>query len=87
VYPEVAWDPLKFVRTPRNYWQNIDNQRSFMDNLAKKLNILLEPNNVFTKVDMTSPDDWYSMNEKTLREHGGRGLLQYYRGSVLKGKV
>ena len=39
VYPEYPWLPWKFVRLPRNYWSNIENQREFMQYLSKQLNI------------------------------------------------
>jgi hypothetical protein len=49
VYPNVQWDLLKFHRIPKRkdiadkmplrYWNNLDNQRNFMNEVAKKLSI------------------------------------------------
>jgi hypothetical protein len=39
VYPDYNWLPWKFTRYPRNYWNDIKNQRKFMDWAAKELNV------------------------------------------------
>ncbi len=53
------------------YWDNLSSQRTFMDNLAKKLGI----------VDM---EGWYSITAKTLQMNGGSTLARKYNGSVFK---
>ncbi len=47
------------------------NQRLFLDNLARQLNI-------------TDQHGWYNLTITALREHGGHALLQKYKGSVCK---
>jgi hypothetical protein len=39
VYPEYEWLPWKFQGTTRKYWEDINNQRKFLDWAAKQLNI------------------------------------------------
>ncbi len=56
------WDLSKFTHVPRKYWDDLSNQRSFIDQLAKKLNV-------------TSLEDWYKVNYSTLQQHGASGLL------------
>ncbi len=48
-------------------WGNFQHQRSFMDNLAKKLNI-------------NKLDDWYKVSSDTVKLHGGSELLSNYKG-------
>jgi len=71
VYPEFTWDPLKFVKAPQSYWMSVDNQRSFMDTLAKKLG--------FKEGDTAA---WYNVSHQTLHENGGASLLDQYGGSL-----
>jgi hypothetical protein len=47
-YPEHEWLPWKFSQTPKNYWEDVNNQRKFMEWASKELNIK----------DMT---DWYKV--------------------------
>jgi hypothetical protein len=51
LYPEYDWLPWKFSTCPRNYWNDMKNQRKFMDWAAKELKIK----------DMS---DWYSVSHK-----------------------
>ncbi len=39
LYPEYRWDELKFQK-PKEYWKKKVNQRSFFNQLAKKLSIM-----------------------------------------------
>jgi hypothetical protein len=47
-YPDYDWLPWRFVLCPRNYWDDMKNQRKFMDWATKELNI----NNM---------SDWYNI--------------------------
>jgi hypothetical protein len=38
-FPDFDWLPWKFSLVPRNYWDDVNNQRKFMDWVAKELNI------------------------------------------------
>jgi hypothetical protein len=39
VYPEYEWLPWKFDRCPNNYFENVNNQRKFMEWAGKQLKI------------------------------------------------
>ncbi len=56
---------------PPHHWNSVANQRAFMDELAKKLNI-------------KSPTDWYKVTRGTFTQYGGDGLLQRYHSSFYK---
>ena len=45
--------PWKFQTTPRNFWNDISNQRKYIDWLAKELKI-------------TKQEDWYSVNQQVI---------------------
>ncbi len=64
------WDQSKLLYSHRP-WDQMTNQRSFMDDLAKKLNI-------------SSHGGWYSVRGADLKRNGGWGLLQKYNGSTSK---
>lgn len=52
VYPEYKWQPWRFVKAPKGYWQSTQNLRDYIEWLGKQLGI-------------TQLDDWYkyvSMN-------------------------
>jgi hypothetical protein len=53
VYPENEWLPWKFVICPHNYWDDMKNQRKFIDWAAKQLNI-------------KEKSDWYNVTVKCL---------------------
>jgi len=64
----IDWDIHKFKQISRGYWDDIANQKKFMDGLAKKLTI-------------TESDGWYTVMGKTIQDHGGDGLLQRHSWS------
>jgi hypothetical protein len=39
VYPEYDWLPWKFEKGPSHYWEDVKNQRKFMDWAAKQIGI------------------------------------------------
>jgi hypothetical protein len=51
VYPDYDWLPWKFYTCPRHYWEDIKNQRKFMDWVGKQLSVQ----------DMS---DWYNVSFK-----------------------
>ncbi len=67
--PIYRWDSTKFKAKVN--WDEPASQRAFMDNLAKKLNI-------------TNLDGWYTVQAKTIEQHGGYGLLHKYSNSPRK---
>ena len=48
VYPEYDWLPWKFERVPHRFWENVENQRKFLDWASVQLNI-------------KKLDDWYQI--------------------------
>ena len=80
VYPEYDWLPWKFNYLPRNYWDNVNNQKKFMDWAGKELQI-------------NEMSDWYNVHfqvenslkfrpiEQKIIELGGLSLLmKKYKG-------
>ncbi len=65
------WNHHSFARLPQNYWNHKVNQRAFMDDLAKQLNI-------------QNHDLWYKISWTTLGELGGSTLLLRYNNSPSK---
>lgn len=51
IYPETEWLPWKFDNAPRNYWNDITNQKRFMNWAAKELEI-------------KNMEDWYSVSNQ-----------------------
>jgi hypothetical protein len=59
---------------PKGYWKDINNQRAFFDEMASKHNL-------------HNPRDWAAVSWETLLKEGGYFVSQYYKGSLLKGKL
>jgi len=68
VYPKHPWDASKFSIRPHAYWQSLENQKKFMDELGKKIGI-------HSEADF---DLWYEQPNSILKEHGGAGLADLY---------
>jgi len=58
-------------RKPLRFWNKLTNQKTFMDNLGKELNIRFM-------------EDWYKVSLQTVIEHGGGTLLNKYNRSLTK---
>ena len=72
IYPEVEWGFVK-LRQPsktRKYWQSIENQKSFLNEIYQILNL-------------QSLDDWKLISRKTIRDLGGAGLLRIYNENLM----
>jgi hypothetical protein len=54
VYPEYEWLPWKFKICPKNYWEDVNNQRRFMEWSARQLNI-------------KEMSDWYNVSLKVCK--------------------
>ncbi len=63
------WDISKFTSVPTRYWNVVSNQRAFMDDLAKKL-------------DIKEVGGWLHVNTLDIQENGGSRLLMKYNGSL-----
>jgi hypothetical protein len=51
VYPQYDWLPWKFTTCPRHYWEEVKNQRKFMEWAGKQLNV-------------KEMSDWYKVTVK-----------------------
>ena len=53
MYPEYDWLPWKFVRCPNSYWEDINNQKKFINWAANELGVqsMSEWYNVSTQVN------------------------------------
>lgn len=65
VYPNQDWPIWKFNRVPSGQWDDLNQQRQFMDMVAQKLGL-------------KSMDDWYYVKQSQIKQLGGASLLQHY---------
>ena len=65
-YPNYPWDVRLRKKVGNNYWNSIDNQRTFFDELFQKLNL-------------KKMDDWYKVKTEKIRENGGRMILKKHK--------
>lgn len=63
------WDLTNFTTAPMNFWDNVSNQKVFLDNLSKKLNI-------------KHVHDWFRITTTKFQAKGGSTLLRKYNGSL-----
>lgn len=71
VYPQHPWLPWRFVGgVPAGYWDDMQNQQKFVENLARELNI-------------EHWEDWYKVSQREILATGGAGhiLKTLYNGS------
>jgi hypothetical protein len=57
---------------PFGYWKDINNQRTFFDNLGRELNI-------------QQPEDWYTVDVRTVVKKGGSFIHYHYNSSLIEG--
>jgi hypothetical protein len=74
VYPNQLWETNTTQRKPTGYWQDVGNQRKFFDRMALMLNI-------------TKPEDWYSVTIDRLLKNGGSFIRKYYKSSLVQGTL
>jgi len=72
VYPEFRFDPLKFPKAPASYWNRLENQKRFLDELALKLGF--DPVN--------EKERWYKVTPQVIKANGGGGLLKKYNNNL-----
>eukprot|EP01114_Cavostelium_apophysatum_P017651 TRINITY_DN5299_c0_g1_i1.p1 TRINITY_DN5299_c0_g1~~TRINITY_DN5299_c0_g1_i1.p1 ORF type:complete len:540 (-),score=100.78 TRINITY_DN5299_c0_g1_i1:292-1911(-) len=65
---DFAWNLSHFKRKTASYWLSRESQRSFLDELGKRLKI-------------SRWEDWYSVSQDTIGKHGGWTLLKHYNFS------
>jgi hypothetical protein len=84
VYPKYDWLPWKFIRCPHNYWDDLNNQKKFMDWAATQLNILEMRDWYKISIKVTFWRDRVCNWEQDLSDIGGHALLKKYKASVLR---
>jgi very-short-patch-repair endonuclease len=62
IYPEYKWIPWKFISSPNNFWDKIENQRNYIKWLFKELK--------YEKIE-----DWYKITQKDFNNNCGGGLV------------
>jgi len=72
VYPEYRFDPFKFPKVPRKFWQSKENQLRFLEEAGKKLGI--------QEGDLEA---WHGVPHRKIIDLGGRSLLAQYNYSSL----
>ena len=78
IFPEHKWDPLKFQKPPRNYWNSLDKQRRFLTELGVKLGVNMDR----IGVDPAELAKWYNVTLPLLLENGGGPVLAKYNFSI-----
>jgi hypothetical protein len=53
IYPEYEWLPWRFAHAPKGYWNDVKNQRLFMDWAGKQLNYI-------------NKEDWYKSTTEVI---------------------
>jgi hypothetical protein len=51
MFPQYEWLPWKFTHCPPNFWNNVDNQKKFIEWAGKQLNC-------------NEMSDWYKVSQK-----------------------
>lgn len=57
-FPELDLKPWKFLHSPKGFWEDKKNQRSFLDDLVKNLNL-------------KKYENYYRITKKDVEENGG----------------
>jgi hypothetical protein len=72
VYPWNKWLAWRFLDSVKpGFWDSKDNQKDFLDYLGKQLGFKLM-------------EDWYTITQRHICEHGGSGILRIYGNSPSK---
>jgi hypothetical protein len=56
IFPNYNWLPWKFQKCPKGYWDNVKNQRKFLDWASNELKV-------------KEMSDWYKVSTKVQVEH------------------
>jgi hypothetical protein len=68
-YPEHNWEPWRFGRTPAGWWNEISNQRRFLDD------------HVIPGLGIKNFTDWYQVTTRQLDALGANVLLKMHRSN------
>jgi hypothetical protein len=74
VYPHISLNNAHQKAKPFGYWNELENQRQFLDNLAKELNL-------------QTAQDWTSVTTEMVISRDGGGLLKRFNGSLYQALV
>jgi hypothetical protein len=67
IFPEYKLLPWKFSVSPRNFWNKIENQKTFLDWAAQQLNI-------------KQPSDWYTVSSQVI--YRSINSINYYKDII-----
>jgi len=72
IFPDYKWLPWKFTRTIQSFWDDKDNQKTYMKWVGELLGC-------------TTMEDWYKIQGKDFKDNYGVTLLyNYYNGSPIQ---
>jgi len=71
IFPASNWKPWLFKNTPKRFWEDKTNQRSYMNWLKSILNIT------------QTPQDWYKITIEDFQQNKGSTLLSLYNNSPI----
>ena len=71
IYPDFEWLEWNFLKTSKNYWENIENHKKYTEWLGEKLGYI-------------KPEHWYKITLNEIKKYNGGGLMYYYNDSILK---
>jgi hypothetical protein len=72
IFSEFSWKPWKFKNVaPKGYWDNIEIQREFMQEMAGKLNV-------------KKMEDWYNVTRSDIIANGGATLISRHHDSPIQ---
>jgi hypothetical protein len=66
--PEHQWQMWKFSTVPKGFWKDKNNQKKFLEWLGGQL-------------QFKHWEDWYSVTQSAIEQHGGASLLRMYDDS------
>lgn len=71
IFPENPWLVWRFSQLPRDFWSSVDNQKLFLEWMARDLQL----NNL---------EDWYYVHPAEISNRGGGRLLSKYQDSMFR---
>jgi hypothetical protein len=74
-YSNTEWQPWKFAKSSKNYWENSANRKKYLDYIKEEISWIFEG-----KLE----GKWYLEVRSTIERSGGIQILDYFEGSLLK---
>ena len=72
MFPDYDWKGYKFTKCSNEYWKEMQNRKSYVDDLGKHLGYI-------------TWEDWYQITQQHIKDFYGGGLLiHYYNDSPVK---